>query len=212
MPGIALVVGHTTAARGNAIPGAVDAPFTEWEYNLVLANQVHALLQDRGVPAVVLLRSPRSGYQEAAKAVAREANRWGASLVVEFHCNGAPFTLKANRTEGVHLPGSVRGAALAKAVAKAVASVQGWAYKVIAQARSWNGPTRTGPDGKPLPGGPPLYILQDTQAPAVILESSFFSMGADHQAAPGLDKALASLADGTLAKAVADALIAHLSV
>src|SRR5690606_28623408 len=100
-----------------------------------------------------------------------------------------------------HWPGSARGLEAARRLSAAVAGAIGLRDRgAVAQARSWNGPATVGPDGVPVPGGPPLYLLQLTRAPAVIVESFFGSNERD------TELATAARDDGRLPRAMAHAV------
>jgi N-acetylmuramoyl-L-alanine amidase len=117
--------------------------------------------------------------------VVRDLNAWGPDLVVSLHFNSMGDTSFAGCCV-LHWPSSVRGNLAAAAISEAVAGAVGNRNRgAIAQADSWS--------------GAPLYILKDTAAPAVIVESFFGSNPED------ATKGGAARDSGALAAAIAGA-------
>ena len=129
--------------------------------------------------------------------------------MVALHCNAAPesHTGKWSGTMVLHWPISRNGAWLAGLLSAAVAESIGikdrgphW------QARSWNGPVISIPQLKGdtvlKPGGPILWVLKNTKAPAVILESHYMDRKSDHA------KANKVLTSGKLPIAIVSSILA----
>ena len=194
---VAIVVGHDSTSQGAR---AVDG-VREWTWTRPLATQVAVELERRGRRAGVLLRDTHGGYQAKMKRVAGAITAAGAQVAVELHfnANGGSGT---GRTEVLYWPGSSRGQKLAALMADQVAECLGPKRRrqAVAQARSWAHAEDLDGDGRVDPAGPPLYFLQLTRCPAVIVESHFGDIDSDHTIATEARD------DGRLAVAIATAI------
>lgn len=195
---IALVVGHSADSQNVK---AVDGT-TEWQFALEAAQAVAVALRERGMAALIYLRSTELGsYRERMADLTQRVNADRPDLVLSFHWNGVqPGHPHYSGALALHWPGSVRGAEMAAAVSAAAARASSIPdHGTIAQARSWASAIWDD-SGRLVPAGPPLYILRDTVAPAAILEACNGLRPADSI------QTLEALAAGTFAREVADAL------
>jgi N-acetylmuramoyl-L-alanine amidase len=184
---VAVSVGHDEVRQGAYSP---TLDLHEWQWCSVLARQLDTELGLRGMESRIFVREPGGQYSEQMAQLCAKINDWQAShrgLVVGLHFNST--------TEGwaggcaLHWPSSTAGRALAVALAAAASKAIGNRNRgAIAQDRSWNA------------GRPPLWLLQLTREPAVILEPFFGSNESDARAG---DRALQS---GELARGLADAI------
>lgn len=180
---VILVPGHSASS-----PGAVSVTgISENAWNRPLVTELNARLNGAGVRSTILYRPPNLGYKTAMAALCNEINALAPKVAIEFHFN-ATAQHAATGSEALYYPTSDAGAALAELLASACArSILTKNRGAIAQARSWNAPT-VASDGHAkgvgqTPQGPPLYFLQLTRCPAVIVESHFGDNAADHRAA-----------------------------
>lgn len=183
MDKIAIVVGHSQWSQGAK---AVDG-IQEWTWHKVLAEQLLELIGDKGR----IFFRPKGHYTKAMEQLVGEINTWHPDLVLSLHFNameGGTF----RGTLALHWPTSTKGEAWAAAISAAVAEAQGTQDKgARSQSTSW--------------AGAPLYILRDTDAPAVILESHYGNNAEDHEAATtarDLGQTAEALAEVLLATAV----------
>jgi len=121
----------------------------------------------------VFVRRDSDSYAKGMKELVAEINAAGVDAVVELHLDVRNVESKRRHgSMGLHWPTSSKGEALAEKAARACAATLGLPYVgTVAQARSWSKVTM-GTNGDVVPGGPPLYILRDTIAPAAILEAA----------------------------------------
>jgi len=155
---IAVVVGHDERNQG-AYSLTLDV--AEWAFNVPLAAGIVQDLERRGAVARIFERPAGVGYSTAMAQLTSEINQWSADLVVSLHFNSMGDTSFAGCC-ALHWPSSVRGNMAAAAISEAVSGAVGNRNRgAIAQADSWS--------------GAPLYILKNTAAPAVIVESFFGS-------------------------------------
>ena len=179
---IAVVLGHDDEHQG-AYSKTLDT--WEWAFNLPVAAGVVQNLDARGAVAKLFERTAGVGYSTAMKVLTDELNAWAPDLVVSLHFNSMGDTSFAGCC-ALHWPSSVRGNLAAAAISEAVAGAVGNRNRgAIAQADSWS--------------GAPLYILKDTAAPAVIVESFFGSNPEDAK------KGGAARDSGALSAAIAGA-------
>ena len=179
---IAVVVGHDEVNQG-----AYSATLREFEYqfNTPLSAGVVRDLKERGAVAQTFHRPAGVGYSTAMATLTSEINKWAPDLVVSLHFNSMGDTSFAGCCV-LHWPSSVRGNLAAAAISESVAGAVGNRNRgAIAQADSWS--------------GAPLYILKNTAAPAVIVESFFGSNPED------ATKGGAARESGALAAAIAGA-------
>lgn len=197
---VAIVVGHTPDR-----PGAVAGDgLSEWQWGHTLAQDLHGACERIGLEPVVASKRTTGTYRERVADVIRRLQNWKPRCLVELHFNAHPEGSDPRRfggSMGLHWPGSGEGARMAALTSAACAQAIGHRDRgAIPQARSWNGPPRTDSAGRPVPGGPPLYILKDTPYPAVILETHLGTLAEEHA------RAREALRDNSLAEAIAAAL------
>jgi len=179
---LAIVVGHRKSAQGAT---AVDG-VQEWSWNRPLADQIAAGATALGHDVRVFYRPDRSGYSKAMGELVSEVNAYAPDLVLSLHFDSSTDT-SFRGASALHWPGSKAGRMWAVQLSAAVARAAGIRSRgAIAQVESW--------------AGSPLYILRDTVAPAVIIESHFGSNAADHV------KATAARDSGDLARAIVGVL------
>lgn len=213
MEGVAIIVGHRAVSSGVVLPDGS----TEWQFNTELARQLEVLLSEGGA-RVRVFRHPEGGsYKSAVRDhTVREVNRWAPQVVVALHSNAAPWPVKVNRSLALHWPSSKGGKALAALLSAATAGALGLEDRgPVAQDRSWSkSKVVTLADGttKTVPAGPYLYVLKSTAAPAALLESHFMVHVVDGalEVADGHRQAVEALESGTLAQALAQALLGAL--
>lgn len=185
-PDVALVIGHTIDRPGAVAIDGLD----EYRWGGQVVEAARLACHDLGLVALVVEKQAWGTYRARLRAATKQINASHAKFCVEVHFNAAPAGANAARFRGVcalHWPSSVRGHALAQDVAHAVADATGLRLRyhdgAHAQARSWNGPAATDEAGRPVPGGPPLYILKWTTMPAIVLETHFGTSEKDHELA-----------------------------
>jgi len=177
----ALDIGHSPTSPGAVLRVNGNLHATEHAFNASLVPLVAQALRSLGAEAEVFSRVGGSVEET------RRINSYRANAVVSFHCNAdpdpdGPEDRVSSGTMALHWPGSVLGQALARPLSAAVARTLGIPDRgAVAQDRSW---AAVGKDaqGRPVPAGPFLYILHDTIAPAVILESFFIDNATDYAA------------------------------
>lgn len=175
---IAIVIGHSASSKGAVNTDGV----AEFTWNTRLAEQLEQQFEERGVECRIFRRRP-GRYNTVVPALAQEVNRWGCDLVVALHFNASTDSDVAGAM-ALHWPGSVDGRHMADRLARAVSSAVGnQNLGKRAQAESWSGAQ--------------LWILSETDAPAVILEPYFGSNASDTRLAR------AALEAGVLADAIA---------
>jgi N-acetylmuramoyl-L-alanine amidase len=185
---VAIVVGHHRVVKGAV---AVDG-VAEFDWNLRLALQIPRELELLGRRGAVMFRPSNGLYSAQMKAVAEQVRAHGARCALELHFNSVelkPGVPGPQRTTVLYWPGSSRGARLAEIAAGEIGDAIGGPERTRAfrpQATSW--------------AGAPLYFLELTHCPAVILEPHFGCTAEDHEAAT------AARDDGRLAAAIARAV------
>lgn len=202
-PDVYILVGHSEASKGARSAGGR----TEWDFHRALVDQLADELHRRGVTHLTGWRGPGQAGGEGLRQAIRQANGDGPRLGIELHANASSSTTHAG-VEVLHWPGSAKGLALAQALLPPVARMMSHpgrqSHRVVAQGASWNGPSKTDAEGRPVPGGPPLEWLRDTKFPAVILETHYLTNPIS--VAWAEDR----LRDGSLARAVVDGIVAAL--
>lgn len=191
---VALSIGHTPQA-----PGAryLDSHVHEYHWNAELAPRLGCAMTAAGL-SVATFQRDEGPYTAAMRKLCDAINAARPRLVLELHFNAGG----GSGAMGVHWPGSSAGQRAARILATAAATAIGIPNRgAVPQARSWNGPVRTDEKGKPAPGGPPLYLLQLTAAPAVILEPFFGDRAGEAEAATRARD------DGRLSAALAAAVV-----
>ena len=189
---IAIVVGHSEASPGARL---LDSAVYEWHWNRVLAEKLAGDLALAGVQSKIFRRPEVGTYQEQMRAVCSAINEFrGTKLVVALHFNAMPADYRGTKAGCVALyyPGSAAGARAAAALSAAASVATGNRDRGIrARGVSWS--------------GAPLYVLQLTRAPAVILEPFFGGHPGDAAAATQardggqLSEALARAIEGVIA-------------
>lgn len=175
---VALVVGHTAKSQGASNPNGV----TEWAFNVVLATAIRMALGDSYDCRV--FHRPTGAYKTAMAKLCKEINTWGPAIVVSLHANASPEGAHFDGAEALHYPGSAKGEAFATRLSRDVAGAIGVRDRgARAQSVSW--------------AGEPLYIMQSTKAPAVILETHFIDNDSDH------NLAMEGLINGSLSNGIA---------
>lgn len=184
---IAIVVGHDERSRG----AVGDDGVQEWELNRGLAVRLTERLAALGLPLAqqsyreggvahkrpIFYRTPGLGYRGSMRKLTAELNAERPSLVLSLHFNASSDS-RATGSEALHWPTSTAGLRWAALLSTTTAATLGLKDRgPRAQASSW--------------AGAPLYILRDTQAPAVILETHFGTNPTDHAAATALQDELA---------------------
>jgi N-acetylmuramoyl-L-alanine amidase len=188
---VAIVVGHSADSQGAR---AVNDD-TEFVWCGDLAGRLLSQLNERGIEARVFNRPTRGRLSARFAALCAEVNAYGPDLVLSLHFNAMPpeHARLTRGTEVLYWRTSGRGKAWARRIGPPVAEAIGTRWRgVVPREISW--------------AGVPLYILRDTRAPAVILETHFGS----HAGEPGQpgDHRLATEArdSGRLSAAIADAI------
>lgn len=182
---VAISVGHSKASPGAV---AVDG-IAEWHWHHPLANALAVELAGHNLEAEVFYR-PELPYSLAMHDLVQRINRAAPRVVLELHFNAfpeAPGQATVTGTMALYWPTSEMGHQLARKLSAATAQAQGTIDRgARAQALSW--------------AGAPLYILQNTRAPSVILETHYGDAACDHQ------RATAARDSGATARALAAAL------
>lgn len=154
-------------------------------------------------------RGDALAYEPAMRALVRRIDPLQPVCVVELHYNAGPEKVIPRTEALVWLTGSpahALGRELAARVSGVLPSAGRRAPETIQQRASWNGPgLARDASGRPVPDGPPLYVLSLTSCPAVILETHYGSHPADHAAAT------AARDSGALARAIAGGIGAWLA-
>lgn len=186
---LAIVIGHSQDQQGAR---AHDGSITEWR----LVSEIGRQLEDR--PGVRVFRRPDSGSHYARmRELTDRVNSAHPHAVLSLHIDwrSSPHP-HLSGSSALHWPGSEGGAALARRASASAASLLGIPdLGVIPQRRSW-AEVDMGPDGTPAPGGPTLWVLSETIAPAAILEICNINHRFD------LSQIRARIADGTMAYAI----------
>jgi len=184
---VAITIGHRASAQGATGADGVQ----EWAWHRPFGRQIAAELAARGVDATVHERPDIRRYGDAMARLCRAVNHERPDLVIELHFNAfsEPAGMASVRgSMALHWPTSRKGARWARLLSRACAEAIGTRDRgARSQARSWSGAT--------------LYILRDTLAPAVILETHYGDDPDDHrQATEARDR-------GELARVIAQAIV-----
>ena len=183
---VAVVVGHSRDKQGAVGSDGVR----EWRFHSDLAMQTAQELLAAGVAAQVFTRPNSGTYATRLARLVAAINTADPAVVVALHFNTAAATHSGewSGTSALHWPTSQRGREIAADLSRAVAADLDIQDRgPIPQRRTW--------------AGVPLYILRDTRAPAVLLETHYGDNIEDHAVAS------ASLRSGGLAGALAVALV-----
>lgn len=163
---VAVVIGHDERSQGAR---AVDG-VQEYTWQRILAEGLSVELHLRGIDAPVYHRASGLGYAASMGKLVRELNTDNPALVLSLHFNAFDGPAKLHGTMGLHWPGSRMGQRWARLLSSACARAQGTTDRgPRAQAVSW--------------AGAPLYLLRNTRAPAVILETHYGDHDDDHRLA-----------------------------
>lgn len=164
--------GH--APNGNPDPGAVNTTTSLRESDVAYAvgNATMKYLINAGVDAVLC-------QNDSLETICRAANDSGADVFVSIHCNAADNP-QALGTETYYYPGSKAGRELAQTIQNQIVYSLNMVDRGTKEA---------------VPGKNGLYVLNNTNMPAVLVELGFISN--DHD-----EKVLANYQDA-LARAVA---------
>lgn len=191
-PVASLIPGHSQDA-----PGATDLHgWTEHAFMSEVVEQAVREAARRGWAVHAPHRSPTlPTYADKMASLCAQVNEAGAPVVVELHFDigGGERSGTSARVWPWSTPAAKAGAVLSDRVASALGLTD---HGARPQDRAWT-PTDTATTG---PTGAPLYILRDTEAPAVVLEVYFGDHPTDVEAAHRARR------DGSLARAVVDAV------
>ena len=171
MPRICINAGHKVGMD----PGVCGSHSTEAEQVLKYANIAADYLRKVGYQVLVL-------QENELYDICDKANRWVADLFVSIHCNGAVST-DAYGTEIFYYDGSANSEKLARCIYNQV-------EPILADARVKQRPesnealvrdisNRGLKDGSAK--GASLYVVKNTDAPAVLLETGFLSNRLDEE-------------------------------
>lgn len=182
---VAIVVGHRQSSQGAT---AYDGT-QEWTWCAQAAAFLGEAAMVAGHEQRVFLRPDLPGYTSAMRELTRAVNDWAPDVVLALHFNAAPASHKGqfHGTECLHWPGSEAGANVAWKVSAALSRAQGTR-------------DRGGKGQSTSHAGAPLYVLRDTDAPAIIIEHHFGDHAGDH------DRATAARNSGASARAIIAAL------
>lgn len=146
--------GH--APGGNPDPGVCGNGLTEAERVAVIGAIVAADLKRVGYDVQVL-------QHDDLATITNTSNNWGADLFVSIHCNGAAAP-KANGTETWYFGGSDDGELLAECINSQLVNSIDLTDRGAKAA---------------VPGRNGLYVLTNTDATAVLVETAFISNSSD---------------------------------
>lgn len=178
---LAIVRGHRISAQG-ATAANGD---TEWQWAGWLASWLAMDLQRADLAGRVFERPDGHDYRRNLHELTTAINAWRPDLVLAIHFDASPNGEPWSGSSALHWPGSREGRRWALRLSAAAAGAIGIPDRgARPQAESW--------------AGAPLYILRDTDAPAVLLETHFG--GVDHGAA------VDAMESGALSRAIVDAL------
>jgi len=142
--------GH--APNGNPDPGAVNPKtgLREYDVAVIIGNNLDACLRAVGYETKVL-------QSDSLEEICETANEWGADLFISIHCNSAGNDL-AEGTEVWYQ--SDAGAKLAQCVDDQIINSLHTVDRGIKEA---------------VPGRCGLYVLENTNMTAVLVETAFIS-------------------------------------
>ena len=189
---LAIVRGHRKGSQGAV---AADGT-TEWQWAGWLGGRIMTRALELGHAAQVFERPNGSSYTRNLAELTAEVNAWRPTLVLSLHFDASPNGQPWSGSTGLYWPGEDGGKPVDRdgrtyAIQLAAACSRGIGIRdrgARGQAKSWNDAW--------------LFILRDTDAPAVILETHFGL--ADHVRAMA---ALTEPAPGTNAGKLADAIV-----
>ena len=190
---LAIVRGHRKGSQGaTAGDGVTEYAFAGWLAARIVADAV-------GHECRVFERPDGPHYAHNMMGLVSEVNAWRPDLVLSLHFNASPNGEPWSGTSALHWPSDAQGKTWAVQLSGFVARAIGLRNRgAKAQDRSWSKARKV--DGELRPAGPVLYILRDTLAPTVLLETHFGSNPVDHA------KAIQALESGALSRAIVDAL------
>ena len=149
-----LNAGH--APNGNPDPGACGYGLRECDVAKNVADLVAAYLTAAGVEVVGCLQS------DSLHEVVSASNRSGADVFISIHCNA--YNGSANGTEVWHFYGSGAGETLARCIQNQIVDALGTVDRGVKGAK---------------PGVNGLYVLNNTDAVAVLVELAFIDNESD---------------------------------
>lgn len=151
--------GH--APNGNPDPGAVNdnTGLRECDVALAVGDLVAHYLKAAGVGVTSVLQC------NSLEEICNQANASGADLFISIHCNSF-VDLDAKGTETWACAGSSAGHALANYIQSQIVDALGTVDRGVKTA---------------MPGVNGLYVLTNTDAPAVLVELAFISNDEDEQ-------------------------------
>lgn len=150
--------GH--APDGEPDPGAVNdaTGLRECDVALAVCKSAESYLHAAGVETALL-------QSDSLEEICEAANSSDADIFVSIHCNAADAE-EANGTETWACAGSSAGHALAKCIQSQIVDALGTVDRGVKTA---------------TPGVNGLYVLTNTDAPAVLVELAFISSDEDEQ-------------------------------
>ena len=149
--------GHSP--NGKPDPGACNSStgLRECDVALNISNLLKEYLIDAGVEVVGIMQS------DSLDDVTDTANASGADLFISVHCNSAAAE-EANGTEVCVYPGSGTGASLGQCIQNQIVHSLGTTDRGLKER---------------VPGINGLFVLNNTDMPAVLVETAFISNGDD---------------------------------
>lgn len=168
-------------AGGSTDPGACNQTtgLQEADVTLKVGKQAAKYLEAAGCQVRLTRINQEQAETDDLSYRTRMANRWPANLFVSIHCNAADNS-SANGTETWYCDGSVKGEQLATCIQKQIVDSLAVVDRGIKIA---------------VPGRNGLYVLTETEMPAVLVELAFITNAGD-------ERLLANFQD-TLARAIA---------
>lgn len=161
-------------------PGAVGAKSKECEINLAIAEKLDILLRGQGHKTVLTRSLSDDPDSDSLRRRCETSNQANADIFVSLHCNGF-YTSQAHGFEVWFYEKSYKGKQLAQALAA----------KLKAQTPLAN---------RGAKGTYQLYVLNHTNAPAVLVETGFITNPADEE------YLTSATGQQTIARAICDAL------
>ncbi len=148
---ICINAGH--APNGNPDPGAVgQTGLRESDVAIIISNNVKSYLQAVGYNVLVV-------QNDDLQAICDASNNYGADLFISIHCNAADDQ-SASGTEVWYCDGSTQGAKLAQCIDTQIVNSLHTVDRGIKDA---------------IPHQYGLYVLINTNATAVLVETAFIS-------------------------------------
>lgn len=163
-----LNLGH--APNGNPDPGAVNAEtgLRECDVAFAVAKSAASYLNAAGVETELL-------QSDSLYDICEAANGSDADIFVSIHCNAAEAK-QANGTETWACAGSYRGSTLANCIRKQLVDTLDTTDRGVKIA---------------TPGVNGLYVLTNTDMPAVLVELAFITNPGDEEILVNVQKAMA---------------------